>query len=146
MWSQPLHCQGSPHGELCWFGGTLLFFDHGHTACRILVPWLGIKPVPPAVEAQGVVTTGLPGNSWKFKVVFSFCYKEVSYFPWLYLLTQRRRAFPFGLWGLHHFLWPQSPARVSQSTDFNGKSCRPESSPSRGNRQVLLLAWEHSQS
>lgn len=48
------------------------------------------------------------------------------------------------IWSLRSPSFPvaQSPARVSQSTDFN-TSCRPELSPSRENRQVLLLAWEH---
>ena len=31
-------------------------------ACGILVPWLGIKPVPTAVEMQ-VLTTGSPGKT-----------------------------------------------------------------------------------
>ena len=31
---------------------SLLFF--GHIACGILVPWLGIKPKPPALEAQSL--------------------------------------------------------------------------------------------
>ena len=31
-----------------------------HTACGILVPWLGIEPMPPAVEA--VLAAGLQGN------------------------------------------------------------------------------------
>ena len=35
------------------------FFLH-HTACGILVPWPGIKPVPPAVEAQSA-------NHWTAK-------------------------------------------------------------------------------
>ena len=34
-----------------------------HVACEILVPLPGIKPVPPAVEAQRGLTTGSPGNS-----------------------------------------------------------------------------------
>ena len=34
-----------------------------HVACGILIPLPGIKPVPPAVEAQRGLTTGSPGNS-----------------------------------------------------------------------------------
>ena len=36
------------------------FFDQ--EACRILVPWSGIKPAPPALESK-LLTTGLPGKS-----------------------------------------------------------------------------------
>ena len=43
---------------------TLLFGGAGmHVACGILIPLPGIKPVPPAVEAQRGLTTGSPGNS-----------------------------------------------------------------------------------
>ena len=40
----------------------LLFFWSNHTACRILVPWPGIKPVSPAVDEQ-IPNTGPPGKS-----------------------------------------------------------------------------------
>ena len=33
-----------------------------HKACEILVPQPGIKPIPPALEAQ-ILTTELPGKS-----------------------------------------------------------------------------------
>ena len=43
----------------------LFFLFFGHTAtCRILVPWPGIKPMPPAdVLTSDVLTSGPPGKS-----------------------------------------------------------------------------------
>ena len=38
-------------------------------AYGILILWPGIKPIPPAVEAQ---TTGLPGNFQIFSLFFFF--------------------------------------------------------------------------
>ena len=38
------------------------FFWLHHTACWVLVPWLGIRPVPPQWQC-GVLTTGLPAKS-----------------------------------------------------------------------------------
>ena len=39
----------------------LFFFFCRSTACGILVPRPEIEPMPPAVEAHGVLTTGSPG-------------------------------------------------------------------------------------
>ena len=44
----------------------LFFFWLFNTACRILVPWLGIEPVHPAVK-RGVLTTELSWNSYFLK-------------------------------------------------------------------------------
>ena len=59
------------------------FWPH-HTACRVLVPQPGIKPVPPLVEAQSL-------DHWAAREVFlldSFCFLTYkSYIP-LYLLGQ----------------------------------------------------------
>ena len=41
----------------------IFYFWPRHTACEILIPWPGIEPVPPAVEAHRALTTGLPGKS-----------------------------------------------------------------------------------
>ena len=46
-----------------------LFFWPHHRACRILVLWPGMEPVPFAVEA--VVTTGTPGKSVKYSIYTS---------------------------------------------------------------------------
>ena len=46
----------------CFF--SFLFFWPRRVACRILVPRLGIKPMPLHWK-RGVLTTGLPGNSHK---------------------------------------------------------------------------------
>ena len=40
----------------------LFYVSWGHQACRILAPWLGIEPTPPALEGK-VLTTGPPGKS-----------------------------------------------------------------------------------
>ena len=54
-----------------------LFFWLPHEACGILVSWPGIKPVPPALEAQSL-------NHWTIRdiSIFSF-FTCLSYF-WLY--------------------------------------------------------------
>ena len=38
-----------------------------YAACGIFIPWLEIRPVPPALEGE-VLTTGLPG---KFRIGFT---------------------------------------------------------------------------
>ena len=55
-----------------WFGG---FF--GHAACEILVPWPGIEPVPPALEAQSL-------KHWKW--VF-WSHSKVSLSLFYYVVT-----------------------------------------------------------
>ena len=42
-----------------------MFSFFSHKACRILSPWPGIEPAPPALEGE-VLTTGLPGKSLQF--------------------------------------------------------------------------------
>ena len=51
-----------------------LFFGHTADAYGILVPWLGIEPMPAAVEAREAsnLTTGLPGKSWEDFLWISF--------------------------------------------------------------------------
>ena len=38
-------------------------------ACRILAPWTGIEPSPPALESK-VLTTRPPGKSWELNMLF----------------------------------------------------------------------------
>ena len=42
-----------------------MFSFFSRKACRILAPWPGIEPAPPALEGE-VLTTGLPGKSLQF--------------------------------------------------------------------------------
>ena len=39
---------------ICLFIYVFIYSLFGHAACRILVSWPGIKPMPPAVEAQSL--------------------------------------------------------------------------------------------
>ena len=48
----------------------IIFWPH-HMACGILVPWPGIKPVPPAVEAQST-------NHWSTREVLRWCIKALA--------------------------------------------------------------------
>ena len=56
-----------PLGQLVVF-----FFWPHHTACRVLVPWSGIEPVPPAVRVRSL-------NHWTAG-------KSFLYFFWSYFL------------------------------------------------------------
>ena len=48
------------------FGGMCV----SHVAFRISIPWLGIKPVPPAVEVQSPLNC--QGISWNYTLNFIF--------------------------------------------------------------------------
>ena len=51
--------------EAFYFSYLFMYLIWPHQeACGILVPWSGIKPVPPEVEAWSVLTTRQPGKSW----------------------------------------------------------------------------------
>ena len=39
-----------------------LFCIFGHEACGILVPWLGIKPTPPATEGEVLTAWTIQGS------------------------------------------------------------------------------------
>ena len=54
-----------PFGRRGVFKKSYFFGGGGHAAlvCGILVPGLGIKTMPPAVESQSPVTIGPPGKS-----------------------------------------------------------------------------------
>ena len=43
------------------------FFVFGHVACRISVPWPGIEPMPPALEAHSI-------SHWTAREVLSTCW------------------------------------------------------------------------
>ena len=76
FWLQKLHkiIKGSLENTEKYKEEILFFFPLHHKACRILVPQAGIKPVPPAVEAQSL-------NHWLKKVPFSvfFFFKRRNY-------------------------------------------------------------------
>ena len=62
--------------SLCYTVGPVgylfyLFFWSCRVACGILVPQPGIKPVPPALEAQSV-------NHWTTKGVLVICFKYAA--------------------------------------------------------------------
>ena len=75
----------------------MYFWSH-HMTCGILVPWLGIEPMPSALKAWGVLTT-LPGKSWCtiicftgirgsdsqfLKVIYAiFSYYNIGCIPWV---------------------------------------------------------------
>ena len=61
--SQPLDGQGSPIQLLFFFFSFLAALPH------VELPWPGIKPSPPSVEAH--LTTGPPGKSYAFCFAFS---------------------------------------------------------------------------
>ena len=49
---------------ICYnIASIFMFWFFGPQACRILVPWPGIEPVPPELEGE-VSTTGPPRKSW----------------------------------------------------------------------------------
>ena len=55
-------CDNHNSMETWYTAVNILFFPPAPH--EILVPWLGIKPRPPAVEAQSPHPTGLPRNSY----------------------------------------------------------------------------------
>ena len=56
--------------SLLWKSYLFVFWPHW-AACGILVPWPGIEPVPPAVEAWSLI------NHWTAREVpFLFCFDE----------------------------------------------------------------------
>ena len=68
-----------------------------HTACEILVPWLGIEPMSPAVEA--VLATGLQGKphtyiKYKF-VVLCLCSASQTLLHFRFLSKWRKYTFYF---------------------------------------------------
>ena len=44
---------------------SFFFFGHNHVTCRLLVPWAGIEPAPPAVAVQSL-------NHWTTREVLLF--------------------------------------------------------------------------
>ena len=61
---------------------VVFFFCLHHMACRILVPWPGIKPAPPAVELQGFNTLDQQGSP--YSRVFPFYHKLAFFQRWLH--------------------------------------------------------------
>ena len=68
------------HMQALYERNTILFelvflFHLCHIACRILVPWSRIKPMPSVVEARSS-NHGSPGKSW----AIYFCFLYTGYF------------------------------------------------------------------
>ena len=66
-----------------WYSG---FFWLCHWACRILVPWPRMGPVPPAVWKLGLPPTGLPGKSLCSSLLWRVKPDAFSEFPY-YIYT-----------------------------------------------------------
>ena len=74
---------------------TILFLFYvfwGHKACRILAPWLGIEPTPPALKGK-VLTTGPPG-----KCVTYTNFKPINIVPTHSPIEKQQRCKEAGTW------------------------------------------------
>ena len=63
-------------------GFFFFFFCLHHMASRILIPWPGIKPAPPAVELQGFNTLDQQGSP--YSRIFPFYHKLAFFQRWLH--------------------------------------------------------------
>ena len=75
-----------------------------HSGWGILVPWLGIEPRPPAVEARSLIT-GLPGMSGflifkclYFKWLCKYIHNILIFAPWPPKPKKKRKKKKFTIW------------------------------------------------
>ena len=64
-----------------------MFWIFGHKAYGILAPWLGIEPIPPALEGK-VLTTGSSGRFLKLFIYTVRMTKSALWWLWKGIETQ----------------------------------------------------------
>ena len=100
------------YGSSCFAIIYLFFFWPHHAACWILVPWPGIKPVPPALEVRSL-NHWTQGSPQEFMLWYRHSFSS---------LRLRCSTFPISFWRKHSYLsrlnWVSSSGVLPWSASF----------------------------